>query len=207
MLNLKEQDEETLSTNNIVTFIRKYIGEELMVIIVIICLVILFAMPIAATVIYFKFSGDLDKCDVDFKTWMLTFIILEFVFIPCTIIAKFCCDKKKYDFIVLWSGLGMIALWITACVFLAKANKTHICKEVSLHVYNFVISVVFIPPAFAVLIIVVFIIGCFCLCICLCLPHESSADLSVDDSSVESTVDLSVDLSVNNDLSNDKSDD
>nr|QBK93980.1 MAG: hypothetical protein LCPAC406_02940 [Pithovirus LCPAC406] len=149
--------------------ILEWFGEKLSDLITILFLTILFAIPISATIIYIAFSEDLDECDVDFKTWLLSFIILTFITITGTLIEKKFGDDDKSP-CAKCSGCIGLGLWIAACVLFAKSVKTGVCEEVSVHVYKYVLSIVFIVPAVAALIIVVAILVCFCICFyhCFC---------------------------------------
>ncbi len=89
-IDIDEEDSEQGERDFINSFsiILKWFREQLLGIVTIIFLVILFAIPISGTIIYIAFSGDLDECDVDFKTWLLSFIILTFITITGTLVEK-----------------------------------------------------------------------------------------------------------------------
>ncbi len=131
---------------------------------VIIVLVCLLAMPIAATIIYIRFRGDLDKC-VGFEGWMLSFIIIGFITIVGTIIERYRNDNKHCYIMPCCSLVSIGILWSLACVLLLDSNNADVCSKVSPHVYNFIFSVVVIPPGIIVIMIVILILACICMCI------------------------------------------
>nr|QBK92466.1 MAG: hypothetical protein LCPAC401_01040 [Pithovirus LCPAC401] len=154
--------------------IGKWFEEQLLGLITILFLVILFVIPISATIIYISFSGDLDECDVDFKTWLLSFIILTFITITGTLIEKKFGGDDKSPCAKCSSCIGL-SLWIAACVLFAKSVETGVCEKVSIHVYKYVLSIVFMVPAAAALVVAIVILVCFCFCFyqCLCVMINS----------------------------------
>ncbi len=121
------------------------------------------AMLIAAIIIYIGFRGDLDKCDVDFKEWMLSFIIIGFILVTGAIIER-CRNDDKHYYIMVWcSVLPVIVLWVFSILLLLNSVKTGVCKKVSPHVYNFVLSIVVISSVIPAIIIVILILIGICM--------------------------------------------
>ncbi len=114
-----------------------------------------YSMPITALVILTKYSQNLDKCDVDFRGWMVSFILLMFMLITFTLMER-CIDDKR--FCAKSAGVIMLTLWIIGVILLANSIKTGICKDVSIYVYNFMLFIFFFPIVEFVVFIIFIII-------------------------------------------------
>nr|QBK92555.1 MAG: hypothetical protein LCPAC401_01930 [Pithovirus LCPAC401] len=127
-------------------------------------LTFLLILPITATIIYIGFRGDLDKCNVIFKIWMLLFIIIGFILIMSAIAEKYH-NECRYTIVGICSIIMIILLWALGFVLLFDFNKKGVCKKASPHVYNFVLSIVLIPSIITVILILILIYVNIIVCI------------------------------------------
>ncbi len=135
--------------------VEDYISKHLAIIVFISSSMI----PITAAIIYIRYRGDLDKCDISFKIWMLLIIIIVPILIIGTIVEKYCnSDDEEHVYIMhLCSIILTILLYAMAFALLLSFNNVNTCRKISPHVYNFILSVLFILPGIVVIGILMYI--------------------------------------------------
>ena len=96
-------------------------------------LICLFIIPIVATIIYIGFRGDLDKCYIGYKRWMLSIIIMGFILIVGTIVEKYHnSNNNKHTYIILCCSItSAVILCIVAFVLIAGADNENTCRKAS----------------------------------------------------------------------------
>ncbi len=112
-------------------------------------------VPIAATIIYIEFRGDLHKCCVGCERWMLSFIIIGFILIASAITEKYRnSDNNKQIYIIpLFSIAPIVILWTVALILLIGPNSADVCRKTSPYVFIFMPLVFLIPLGIIIVIL------------------------------------------------------
>ncbi len=82
-----------------------------------------YILSITTLIIYVGYAKNLDKCDVNFDSWMFSSIVMGFTFITLTLEDRRIGNDR---FSAKCATIYFLVLWIIACVYFTNSNKTGI---------------------------------------------------------------------------------
>ncbi len=97
-----------------------------------------YILPITALIIYVGYAKNLDKCDVDFNSWMLVFILTTFTFITIILIER---SNEDTRFVTKTGIVSFLILWIIACIlFSTLIRQVYAKMSLSKYITSFSMS-------------------------------------------------------------------